>query len=192
VANECPKCQTNISDNSRFYSPCRTPIHPGNKVFLSHTQAILKPIKELVPGKILADKYKIIEVVGRGGMGIVYKAEDAKLDRKVDIKFLPPEPTRAKEAKVRFVLEAQTAAVLSQPSICTIHEINEEECKSFIAMEFVTGQSLKNKIDRGPIEIEEALDITIQAAAGIEQAHQKEIVHQDIKSSNIMATDLLK
>jgi len=143
----------------------------------------------MVPGKVLADKYKVIEVAGKGGMGIVYKAKDTKLKRNVALKFLPPELTKDKEAKERFVLEAQAAAALSHPNICTIHEINEEEGKSFIVMEFVEGESLKAKIDKGPIEITEALDITIQVAEGMEQAHKKGIVHRDIKSANIMVTD---
>jgi serine/threonine protein kinase/dienelactone hydrolase len=142
-----------------------------------------------VPGAELAGKYKIIDVVGKGGMGIVYKAEDLKLKRKVALKFLPPELTKNKEAKERFVIEAQAAAALSHPNICTIHEIDEEEDKSFIAMEYVEGESLKNKIDRGPISIEKAVDIAIQVAQGMEKAHQKGIVHRDIKSANIMVAD---
>jgi len=189
MAIKCPKCQADISDDSQFCSKCGTPIHPGDKVFLSHTRTILRPIDELVPGTELAGKYKIIDVVGKGGMGIVYKAEDTKLKRNVALKFLPPELTKDKEAKDRFVIEAQAAAALSHPNICTIHEINEEEGKSFIAMEYVEGQSLKAKIDKGPIEIEEALDIAIQMAEGMEQAHKKGIVHRDIKSANIMMTD---
>jgi len=186
---KCPKCQAEILDDSQFCSKCGTPIHPGDKAFLSHTRTILRPIDELVPGKILADKYKIIDVVGKGGMGIVYRAEDTKLQRNVALKFLPPELMQDKEAKERFVLEARSAAALSHPNICTIHEIDEEEGRSFIAMEYVEGQSLRNKIDRGPIDIEEALNIAIQVAKGMEQAHKKGIVHRDIKSANIMVTD---
>jgi serine/threonine protein kinase/dienelactone hydrolase len=186
---KCPKCQVEILDDSQFCSKCGTPIHPGDKAFLSHTRTILRPIDEIVPGTELAGKYKIIDVVGKGGMGIVYKAEDTKLKRNVALKFMPPELTKDKEAKDRFVIEAQAAAALSHPNICTIHEINEEEGKSFIAMEYVEGQSLRNKIDRGPIEIGEAVDIAIQVAEGMEQAHKKGIVHRDIKSANIMVTD---
>lgn len=187
---KCPKCQAEILDDSQFCSKCGTPIHPGDKAFLSHTHTLLRPIDELVPGTELAGKYKIIDVVGKGGMGIVYKAEDIRLKRKVALKFLPPELTENKKAKERFVLEAQAAAALSHPYICTIHEIGEEESKSFIAMEYVEGKSLKNKIDRGPIDMEEALDIAIQVAKGMEQAHKKGIVHRDIKSANIMVTDM--
>jgi tRNA A-37 threonylcarbamoyl transferase component Bud32/dienelactone hydrolase len=186
---KCPKCQEDISDDSRFCSKCGAPIHPSDKILVTHTQTVLRPIQELPPGTALAGKYKIIEVSGKGGMGIVYKAEDTKLKRNVALKFLPPELIRDEEAKERFVLEAQAAAALSHPNICTIHEIEEEEGKSFIAMEYIEGQSLKAKIDRGPLNVDEALDISIQVAEGLEEAHRKGIIHRDIKSANIMVTD---
>jgi len=122
-------------------------------------------------------------------MGIVYKAEDTKLKRSVALKFLPPELIQNEEIKERFVLEAQTAAALSHPNICTIHEIDEEGGKSFISMEYVEGQSLRSKIDKGPLEIDEALNISMQVAEGLEEAHKKGIIHRDIKSANIMVTD---
>jgi serine/threonine protein kinase/dienelactone hydrolase len=146
-------------------------------------------MEELLHGTELAGKYKVIEVIGKGGMGIVYKAEDIQLKRKVALKFLPHELTMDKEAKERFILEAQTAAAHSHPNICTIHEINEEEGKSFIAMEFVEGQNLREKIDKGPVPVDEVLDITIQVAHGLDEAHKKGIVHRDIKSANIMVTE---
>ena len=189
MAIKCPKCHSEILDDSSFCSKCGTPIHPSEGIFFSQTRTILRPMEELVPGTILAGKYKIAEVLGRGGMGIVYKAEDTKLKRKVALKFLPPELMLEEEAKERFVLEAQAAAALSHPNICTIHEIDEEEGKSFIAMEYVEGQSLRAKIERGPLEEQEALDIAIQIAEGLDEAHKKGIIHRDIKSANIMVTE---
>ena len=186
---KCPKCQVDISDDSRFCSKCGTPIHDGEEILFSHTRTVLKPMDMLSPGTMLAGKYKIIEVSGRGGMGIVYKAEDTKLKRHVALKFLPPELTQDDEAKERFVLEAQAAAALSHPNICTIHEISEEKDKSFIAMEYIDGQSLKAKIDKKAMDIDEALDIFIQIAKGLEEAHKKGIIHRDIKSANIMVTE---
>jgi len=164
-------------------------IKPSDEIFISQTRTILRPMEELLPGSTLAGKYKIIEVSGRGGMGIVYKAEDTKLKRSVALKFLPPELIQNEEIKERFVLEAQTAAALSHPNICTIHEIDEEGGRSFISMEYVEGQSLKEKIEKGPLEIDEALNISIQVAEGLEEAHKKGIIHRDIKSANIMVTD---
>jgi len=186
---KCPKCQADISDDSIFCSKCGTPIKPSDEIFVSRTRTILRPLEELSPGSTLAGKYNIIEVSGRGGMGIVYKAEDTKLKRNVALKFLPPELIQDEEAKERFVLEAQAAAALSHPNICTIHEIDEEEGKSFIAMEYVEGQSLRAKIEKGPLEIDEALNISMQVAEGLEEAHKKGIIHRDIKSANIMVTD---
>ena len=186
---KCPKCQADISDDSIFCSKCGTPIQPSDEIFISRTRTILRPAEELSPGSTLAGKYKIIEVSGRGGMGIVYKAEDTKLKRNVALKFLPPELIQDEEAKERFVLEAQAAAALSHPNICTIHEIDEEEGKSFIAMEYVEGQSLRAKIEKGPLELDEALNISMQVAEGLEEAHRKGIIHRDVKSANIMVTE---
>ena len=186
---KCPKCQSEILDDSRFCSKCGMPIHLSAEALLSHTRTILRPIEERTPGTLLAGKYTIVEVVGRGGMGIVYKAEDTKLKRSVALKFLPPELTRDQECKERFVVEAQAAAALGHPNICTIHEINEEEGQSFIAMEYIQGRSLKAKIEKGPLAVEEALDIATQVAEGLDEAHRKGIIHRDIKSANIMVTD---
>jgi tRNA A-37 threonylcarbamoyl transferase component Bud32 len=146
-------------------------------------------MEELRPGTELADKYKIEDIVGRGGMGIVYRAEDTKLKRRVALKFLPSELIQDKEAKERFILEAQTAAALSHPNICTIHEIDEEEGKTFIAMEYVKGQNLREKLYKSPLEVEEVLDMAIQVAQGLDEAHKKNIIHRDIKSANVMVTE---
>jgi serine/threonine protein kinase len=189
MAIQCPRCQAEIGDDSRFCSKCGTPIHASDEAFISQTRTILKPMEELRPGTELADKYRIEDVVGRGGMGIVYKAEDTKLKRHVALKFLPPELIQDEEAKERFILEARTAAALSHPNICTIHEINEEEGESFIAMEYIKGQNLRDKLRKGSLEVEEALDIAIQVAQGLDEAHKKSIVHRDIKSANIMITE---
>jgi len=186
---KCPKCQTDMGDDSRFCSKCGTPVFSSDKAFISQTRTILKPMEELLPGTTLAGKYKIIEVLGRGGMGVVYKAEDTRLKRNVALKFLPPELIQNEEAKERFVLEARSAAALSHPNICTIHEIDEEGERSFIAMEYVEGHTLREKIQKSPLELERALEMAIQVAGGIEEAHKKGIIHRDIKSSNIMVTE---
>ena len=186
---KCPKCQADISDDSIFCSKCGTPIKPSDEIFISRTRTILRPLDELSPGSTLAGKYKIIEVSGRGGMGIVYRAEDTKLKRNVALKFLPPELIQNEEVRERFVLEAQTAAALSHPNICTIHEIDEEGGKSFIAMEYVEGQTLREKIEKGPLELDESLNISMQVAEGLEAAHKKGIIHRDVKSANIMVTE---
>jgi serine/threonine protein kinase len=132
--------------------------------------------------------YKIHELLGKGGMGDVYKADDLKLGRPVALKFLPSGSVTSEDDRARFVNEAQAAAALNHPSICIIHGIDEVEGRIFIAMEYVEGRTLKEIIDSGPIESDKALDIAIQVAEGLRDAHAKGIIHRDIKSSNIMIT----
>ncbi|UCC39786.1 MAG: protein kinase [Candidatus Aminicenantes bacterium] len=133
--------------------------------------------------------YKILDKLGEGGMGVVYKAEDTKLKRTVALKFLPQELTRDKEAKERFFQEAQAAAALDHPNICTVHEIDEAEGKTFIAMAYIKGESLKEKIASGTMKIDKALDIAIQIAEGLGEAHEKGIIHRDIKPANVLLTE---
>jgi eukaryotic-like serine/threonine-protein kinase len=134
--------------------------------------------------------YRILEKLGGGGMGIVYKAEDTRLHRTVALKFLPPELTRDDEAKQKFINEAQSASSLDHNNICTIHEIDEtEEERLFICMNYYEGETLKKKITKGPLKLEEAIDMTIQIAMGLQKAHEKGIVHRDIKPANIFITN---
>ena len=133
--------------------------------------------------------YKILEKLGEGGMGVVYKAEDTKLKRTVALKFLPPELTRDPEAKKRFMQEAQVASALDHPNICTIHEINEtEENQIFICMSYYEGETLKKKIEHGPLTLKEAIGIAECIARGLVKAHEMGIVHRDIKPANILVT----
>lgn len=134
--------------------------------------------------------YKIIEKLGEGGMGAVYKAEDTKLKRTVALKFLPSEYTKDSEAKERFIQEAQSASALDHPNICNIHEIDETgDGQIFLSMACYEGETLKEKIKRGPLKLGEAVDIAIQVARGLKEAHRKEIVHRDVKSGNIIVTN---
>jgi len=132
--------------------------------------------------------YRILDKLGEGGMGVVYKAEDTKLDRIVALKFLSPRATGDAEDQDRFIHEAKAAAALGHPNICTIFEIGEHEGQPFIAMECVEGESLRARVRSGPLALDEALGIAIQIAAGLQKAHEKEIVHRDIKSANILIT----
>ncbi len=132
--------------------------------------------------------YKILEKLGEGGMGVVYKAEDTNLKRDVAIKFLPRQIASQKEEKERFKIEAQAAASLNHPNIATIYSIEEADDESFIVMEFVNGRELKDKIAEGPVKIDDAINIAHKIADGLKAAHAKGIVHRDIKSSNIMIT----
>ncbi len=132
--------------------------------------------------------YKIIEKLGEGGMGVVYRAEDTTLKRTVALKFLPPEMTRDSEAKARFLHEARAAAALDHPNICTIHETGDADGQTFIAMAMIEGESLRDRIAEGPLRLDEAIDLAVQVAEGLEAAHKKGIVHRDVKPGNVMVT----
>ena len=133
--------------------------------------------------------YRVLEKLGGGGMGVVYKAQDTKLDRFVALKFLPPELTRDDDARERFIREAQAASALDHPNICTIHEIDATpEGQQFIAMAYYEGETLKKRIARGPLPVDDALDIAVQVAQGLAEAHAAGIVHRDIKPANVMLT----
>ncbi len=183
MTTRCPQCSSENLDDSKFCKECGTQL-----ISQSFTKTLKAPTP-LSPGKTITGKYKILKEIGRGGMGVVYKAQDTRLDRTVALKFLSSELTRDEEAKERFIHEAKAAAALDHPNICTVYEVEEADEQTFIAMSYLEGKSLKDRLKSGPLGIDETLEIATQVAEGLREAHAKGIVHRDIKPANIMLTE---
>jgi serine/threonine protein kinase len=184
---KCPKCQHENPEDTLYCGKCGAPLKSAEGGAV--TKTLITPKESLQKGSTVAGRYTIIEELGRGGMGVVYKAEDTKLKRTVALKFLPPELTHVPDIRDRFTREAQAAAALDHPNICTVYEFDQADEKSFISMAYIEGQSLRKKIESGPLELEEALKIATQVAEGLQEAHKRGVVHRDIKSANIMVDD---
>jgi len=181
----CPHCQADIASKAHFCPNCGSDLAFSDKDL---TQTIAGDIRDLSPGDVFGKRYEIIRELGRGGMGIVYLAQDKKLKRSVALKLLPIGLSHLPEIKARFLREAQAAAGLDHPHICTVYESDEADGRPFISMAFIEGQELKKLIEKNVFESEKALEIASQIALGLDAAHTKGIVHRDIKSGNIMVT----
>jgi eukaryotic-like serine/threonine-protein kinase len=141
------------------------------------------------PGEMLAGRFRIVKFIAAGGMGEVYKAEDTRLDRTVALKFLPKELAEDRQSLDRFRREAKAASTLNHPSICTVYDFGEDSGLTFIAMEYLEGDTLSSRLDSGPLSLGEALQLAIEIANALAAAHCKGIIHRDLKPGNIMVTD---
>ncbi len=185
---KCPKCQSDNTDTARFCSNCATQLTPGGEPQAALTKMLESPAYVLTKGSLVAGKYRITEEIGRGGMGVVYEAEDTKLARKVAIKVLPEIFTTDPERMVRFEREARVLASLNHPNIAAIYGVEEADGKRFLVLELVEGDMLAERLSRGALSLEETIDVCRQIAAGLEGAHEKGIIHRDLKPSNVRIT----
>jgi serine/threonine protein kinase len=187
MGDKCPKCQSENPEDSSFCSKCGSQlIGAGEKPDL--TKTIQKPSQELSPGTTLADQYEIIEELGRGGMGVVYRAKDRKLGREVAIKVLPQEFSQDWERLARFEREAKLLASLNHPNIAAIYGLEKSEGRDFLVLELAEGKTLAERIVTRSLETQETLKICHQIAEALEAAHEKGIIHRDLKPANIKVT----
>ncbi|HTQ61263.1 MAG TPA: protein kinase [Candidatus Solibacter sp.] len=157
--------------------------------FVDPRRVAANPPERLAPGEVLARRFRIVNFIAAGGMGEVYKAEDLLLDRIVALKFLPKELAEDRESLERFLREAKAASALNHPNICTVYDFGEDAGRAFIAMEYLEGETLSARIQKGPLPTTEALKIAMSVAGALGTAHRKKIVHRDLKPGNIMLTE---
>jgi len=185
---ECPKCRTENPDNQKFCGECATPLtHSAN---ISQTKTLETPISELCTGSLFAGRYQIIEELGKGGMGRVYRVLDKELNEEIALKLIKPEIASDKNTIERFKNELKLARKISQKNVGRMYELLEEKGIRFITMEYVPGGDLKKFIRRsGQMGIGKAVDIAKQICDGLAEAHSLGIVHRDLKPNNIMIDD---
>ena len=185
---KCAKCHADNPSDSKYCKECATPFPSSRDIVFSQTETIMPPRDKLSAGVTFAGRYRIIEELGKGGMGIVYKAEDLKLKRIVALKFLLPDLAIDPAGRKRFIQEAQTASALNHPNICTIFEAGEENGDSYIAMEYIEGRSLHKIIPSKGLPVNDALRYGIQIVDGLHHAHERGIIHRDLKPANVAIT----
>jgi serine/threonine protein kinase/Tfp pilus assembly protein PilF len=185
---KCQACQADNPNTARFCSHCATPLTSAMAATPSQDTTNPESLKIIPRDAIIAGKYKVLDLIGRGGMGIVYKAEDTKLQRPVALKFLTEYLAHDRQAVERFQREARAASALNHPHICTIYDIDEHEGQHFIALEFLEGKTLTEYMQGMRLDVDQIVDLAIQVAGGLEAAHAKGIIHRDIKPGNIFVT----
>jgi serine/threonine-protein kinase len=184
---KCPKCNANNPDTQQFCGDCGTQLPTSEEGSLSRTKTLEIPKEELATGVMFADRYQIIEELGRGGMGKVYKVLDKEIDVKVALKLIKPEIASDKKNIERFRHELKTARDITHNNVCRMYDLNKEEGSYYITMEFVEGQDLKGLIRQtGRLAVSTAINIAKQVCEGLTEAHRLGVIHRDLKPSNIM------
>ena len=184
---KCPKCQFENPTDSSFCAKCGTQIKPSKEKFFSSTETLKTPIKELATGTIFAGRYEVIEELGKGGMGKVYKVFDKKIKEKVALKLLKPEIASDEETIGRFSNELKFARKIAHRNVCRMHDLGEEQGTHYITMEYVSGEDLKSTILRvGQLSVGKTISTIKQVCEGLAEAHRLGVVHRDLKPQNIM------
>jgi serine/threonine protein kinase/Tfp pilus assembly protein PilF len=187
MAIKCPKCQTDNLDNQKFCGECATPLPSSEDIQISQTKTLETPAKELTRGTLFAGRYEIIEELGKGGMGRVYRVEDKKLDQEVALKLIKSEVAKDKKTIERFRNELKTARMIAHKNVCRMFDLGEDEGAYFITMEYIRGEDLKSFIHRsGQLAAGTSIRIAKQICDGLSEAHKLGVVHRDLKSNNIM------
>jgi serine/threonine protein kinase/Flp pilus assembly protein TadD len=184
---KCSKCHYDNPESSRFCAECGTQLPPTEEVSISPTETLQAPISELNRGSIFASRYEIIEKLGKGGMGKVYRVFDKKIDEEVALKLLKPEIAADKKIIERFKNELKFARKISHRNVCRMYDLSEEEGTSYITMEYVPGEDLKGMVKMmGQLSPDKSISIAKQVCEGLAEAHRLGVVHRDLKPQNIM------
>jgi serine/threonine protein kinase/Tfp pilus assembly protein PilF len=187
---KCPKCQTDNPETSRFCADCGTQLFPAEKIQVSHTETILTPMKELTTGSAFANRYQVVEELGKGGMGKVYRVLDQKLNEEVALKLIKPEIGLDKKTVERFSHELKVARKIVHKNIARMFDLNEEKGTHYITMEYVRGEDLKRLIRKiGQFSAGKAVSVAKQVCEGLAEAHRLGIIHRDLKPQNIMVDE---
>jgi tetratricopeptide (TPR) repeat protein len=182
---KCPKCQIDNPDNQRFCGECATPLQTSKDIGV--TKTLETPVEKYPRGYTFADRYKIIEKLGIGGMGAVYRVEDTNIDQDIALKLIKPEIASDRKTIERFQNELKTTRMISHRNVCRMFDLNESEGTYYITMEYVSGEDLKSFIRRsGKLDIPKAISIAKEVCEGLAEAHRLGVVHRDLKPSNIM------
>ena len=187
MATKCPKCEFDNPEGTRFCGNCAAPLHAAEDAKPSFTRTLETSVDELRRGALFAERYEIIEKLGTGGMGAVYRADDTKIGQDIALKLIKPEIASDKKTIERFRNELKTTRMISHRNVCRMFDLGETKDTFYITMEYVSGEDLKSFIRRsGRLDIPKAISIAKEVCEGLSEAHRLDVVHRDLKSNNIM------